>query len=245
MILKNKVVLVTGGSSGMGEAMVLAFAREGCRVVFTYNSHKKNAEDVVKKVGEMGSKAFAVKVDLHSETEIEHLFKFVTKQFRTLDILVNSAGINTPTDLFDTKVWKEIFQVNLFSVVYCVDKAIKLMENGGKIINISSVYEDGKVCYKEIPVYGASKAALSHLTQMLARHLAPKILVNAIAPGYVRTPMWRNRTEEDFEQNGKEQLIGRMIMPEEIAEMAIAIAKNDAVTGEIIIVDGGLSLKSN
>ena len=172
------------------------------------------------------------------------VFDFVKEKFGKLDILVNNAGINRPRDLYETKVWKEIFQVNLFSTVFCTGKAVELMKDRGKILNISSVYAEGKACWKELPAYGASKAAVSHFTQVMAKNLAPKILINALAPGYVKTPLWKNTTEEQFQESGKEQLIERMILPEEIAQIALAVIKNDAMTGEIVVVDGGISLKT-
>lgn len=244
MKLQEKVVLITGGSSGIGKATVYAFAREGCQIIFTYNTKKKEAENIVKEVEHLGVRVLAVKMDQHSESDLDNLFKQVKKYFKTLDILVNNAGINRPRDLFDLKVWREVFQVNLFSVVFCVNQAIKLMKNEGKIINISSIYGDGKACWKGLPAYGASKAAINHFTQTLAKNLAPKILVNAIAPGYVQTPLWIDASEKEFEESGKEQLIERMIQPEEIAQMVVAVAKNDAMTGEVVVVDGGISLKT-
>lgn len=241
MDLANKIAVVTGGSSGIGKAITIALAQEGCKVIFTYNSNEKGADETLKIVGKDG---FKVKVDLHNENEVGKLFDFVKKEFGRLDILVNNAGQNRPRDLFDTKVWKEIFQVNLFSAVLSAGQAARLMKNGGKILNISSIYGDGKACNKDLSAYGASKAAINHFTQQLAKNLAPKILVNAIAPGYVKTPLWVNTTEEEFEESGKEQLIERMILPEEIAQMAVAVIKNDAMTGEVVVVDGGVSLKT-
>ncbi|MBI4059498.1 SDR family oxidoreductase [Candidatus Giovannonibacteria bacterium] len=240
MELKDKVALVTGGSSGIGRAITLALAREGCHVVFTYNSNEEGADEVLKQVGGNGTK---FKVDMRNEESIKGLFDFTREKFRKLDILVNNAGINRPRDLFDPGVWQEIFQVNLFAMVSCVGKAAELMGNGGKILNISSIYGDAATCQDDLPAYGASKAAVNHFTRMMAKNLAPKILVNAIAPGYVKTPLWKGTTEEDFEKSGREQLIERMILPEEIAAMALATIKNDAVTGEVMVVDGGLSLK--
>lgn len=241
MEIRNKVALVTGASSGIGQAIAIALANEGCRVVFTYNSNEKGADDTLKQIDKNGAK---FKVDMHNEAEIEDLFKFIKKEYGKLDILVNNAGINRPRGLFDVDDWKEIFQVDLFSVVACIGKAVKLMKDGGKIINITSIYADGKACYKGIAPYGAAKAALNHYTQVLAKNLAPKILVNAIAPGYVKTPLWGEKTEQEFAESGKEQLIERMIQPGEIAEMAVAVIKNDAMTGEVVIVDGGISLKT-
>jgi NAD(P)-dependent dehydrogenase (short-subunit alcohol dehydrogenase family) len=241
MKLKNKVAIITGGSSGMGKSIAIALAQEGAQVIFTYNSHEDGANDTLKQIGKNGHK---MKVDMHNEDDIQKLFDLVKEKFGELDILVNNAGINRPRDLFDQKVWKEVFQVNLFAPVLCSQKAVELMKNGGKILNITSIYGEGKACWKGLPAYGASKAALNHFTQTMAKNFAPKILVNALAPGYVKTPLWVDTSEEDFEAAGKEQLIERMILPDEIAEMAVAIIKNDAMTGEVVVVDGGINLKT-
>lgn len=241
MELKNKIALITGGSSGIGKAITLKLAKEGCKVIFTYNNNKKGADEVL---SEAGKNATAFKVDFHKDDEIKKLFKHIKSDFDKLDILVNNAGVNRPRGLFNPEDWKEMFQVDLFSIVLTTGLAVDLMKKGGKILNTTSIYGDGKACYKGIAPYGAAKAALNHYTQVLAKNLAPKILVNAIAPGYVKTPLWKDTSEEDFIESGKEQLIERMIMPDEIAEMAVAIIKSDAMTGEIVVVDGGISLKT-
>lgn len=244
MNLKDRVVIVTGASSGIGQATAIAFAKAGSKVIFTYNSNKKGADETEKEIVNLGSEGLVVKVDLQSEKDISALFEEVKSKFGTLDVLVNNAGGNKAKDLFDIKGWRDTLDTNLLAQVSCTQKAIKLMENGGKIINISSIYADGKVSSKNMPAYSAAKAALNSFTQTMAKNLAPKILVNAIAPGYVQTPLWGKHSEEYFENNGNEQLIERMIRPEEIAQMTVAVAINDAMTGEIVVVDGGLSLKT-
>ena len=175
-------------------------------------------------------------------------FKFVYEEVKNkyghLDVLVNNAGINPRGELFDLDLWRQIFEVDVFAVVATTGKLLGLMSGGGKIINISSIYSEGKTAWKAMPAFGAAKAAINNLTQTIAKNLAPKILVNAIAPGYVRTPLWGNKTETEFNKTGKDQLIERMINPEEVASMALELARNDAMTGEIIIIDGGLSLKT-
>src|SRR3989344_2631915 len=241
MKLKDKIALVTGGSSGIGQAISVALAKEGCRVVFTYNSNENGANETLKMTGKDSLK---FKVDFHNEDDMQKLFDFVGQKFGKIDILVNNAGINRPRGLFKIEDWREIFQVDLFSIVFCTGKAVDLMKAKGKILNITSIYGEGKACFKGIAPYGAAKAALNHYNQMLAKNLAPGILVNAIAPGYVQTPLWKNKTAADFAESGKEQLIERMIMPEEISQMAVAVIKNDAMTGEIVVVDGGISLKT-
>lgn len=236
MQLRDKVALVTGGSSGIGKSISILLAEQGCKVIATYNTHlpeKSKLLDIT-----------YLKVDLHKPSSIKKLFSEIEVKFSHLDILVNNAGINRPRDLYDTEVWEEIFQVNLFAAVQCTGEAVKLMSSGGKVLNITSYYADGKSCWKGLPAYGASKAALNHFTQVMAKNLAPEILINAVAPGYVQTPLWKDTTEAQFIENGKEQLINRMIQPEEIADMAVAIIKNDAMTGEIVVVDGGISLKT-
>lgn len=241
MNLKGKIALVTGGSSGIGQAISIALAEQGVTVIFTYNSSKKGADQTLKKLRGNGD---SFKVDMHSEAQIEELFTYIKKKYKKLDILVNNAGINRPRGLFDTNDWKEIFQIDLFAVVQCTGEAVNLMKQSGKILNITSIYGEGKACYKGIAAYGAAKAALNHYTQVLAKNLAPNILVNAVAPGYVKTPLWGDIPENEFEESGREQLIERMIVPEEIAQMAVAILQNDAMTGEIVVVDGGISLKT-
>lgn len=241
MNLKDKVVFITGASSGIGQAIASKMADEGAIVLFTYNSNEKGAEETLKKVGDKGS---MFKVDMHDEDGIKEVFSKLNDRYGKLDVLINNAGINSPRGLFDSNDWREVFQVDLFSVVLTTGLAVDLMKDGGKILNITSIYGDGKACYKGIAPYGAAKAALNHYTQILAKNLSPKILVNAIAPGYVKTPLWGDTSEKEFEESGKEQLIERMILPGEIAQMAIAVVKNDAMTGEIVIVDGGISLKT-
>lgn len=241
MNLKEKTALVTGGSSGIGQAIAIALSQAGCDVIFTYNSNEKGADQTLKQLGNNSTK---YRVDMHDEDQIRKLFEHIKDSYGKLDILVNNAGINRPRGLFDPDDWREIFQVDLFSAVLCTGLAVELMENSGKILNITSIYGDGKACYKGIAPYGAAKAALNHFTQMLAKNLAPKILVNAIAPGYVKTPLWGEKSEKEFDDSGKEQLIERMIDPSEIAYMAIAVIENDAMAGEIVMVDGGLSLKT-
>ena len=234
MDLKNKVALVTGGSSGIGRSIVENLVKEGCKVIYTYNSHESGGLETASKF----------KVDLHNEKDMADLFDFIKEKYGKLDILVNNAGINRPRGLFEPNDWKEVFQVDLFSIVYITGKAVELMKGKGKILNITSIYGEGKACWKGIAPYGAAKAALNHYTQMLAKNLAPGILVNAVAPGYVQTPLWGEKTDKEFEDSGKEQLIERMIQPKEIAEMATAVIKSDAMTGEIVLVDGGISLKT-
>src|SRR3989338_8772548 len=124
MDLRDKIAVVTGGSSGIGKAIAVALSREGARVIFTYNVNESGADETLKAIGKQGKK---YRLDLHNENEITELFDFIERDYGHLDILVNNAGINRPRDLYDSGVWREIFQVNLFSLVSCTGKAVKLM----------------------------------------------------------------------------------------------------------------------
>jgi len=241
MDLKNKVAVVTGGSSGIGRAICIALANEGCKVVFTYNSSEKGAEETLKK---LGKNCFKFKMDLRNEKEIEKLFEFVKKEFGKLDILVNNAAYNKAGDIFNLEIWKEALISNVVGIVATIKYSKPLMHNSGKILNISSIYAEDKVAWQGKAAYSASKAAVDNLTRTFAKEFGSKILINAIAPGYVDTSSWDEFPKEVKERSKMELLIERMINPKEIADMAIAVIKNDAMTGEVVVVDGGLSLKT-
>ncbi len=238
MDLRNKVAVVTGGSSGIGQSICRALVNEGCKVIFTYNSGEAGAKETIKITGGVAQE---YKVDLNDNSGVEKFFSSIHK----LDILINNAGIDVaPEDQFDMKAWRKTFEADLFWAVKCTGSAVPLMKAGGKILNISSEYADEWMGYPDDIAYSAAKAAINSLTRTLAKKLAPKISVNAISPGYVNTPMWKVTTDAEKKVLGRDQLIGRFIRPEEIAQMAIAILENDAMTGEVVVVDGGLSLKT-
>ncbi len=242
MDLKNKIAVVTGGSSGIGQAISIALAKEGCNVVFTYNSSEKGADETMDKCE---GKGFKLKVDLQKKEDVKTLFDYVKEKFKNLDILVNNAGIEVLSDdQLDLDVWKTTFETDLFWAVTCSQKAIEIMKNEGRIINISSGYGEENMGYVGSIAYSSAKSALNSFTKTLAKKLAPKINVNAISPGYVDTPMWKVTSDEEKKVLGKDQLIGRFIKSNEISDITIAVIKNDAITGEVVIIDGGLSLKT-
>lgn len=241
MNLKNRVAVVTGGSSGIGQAICIALANEGCNVVFTYNSGEIGANKTVEMCN---GKAEGQKVNLDLDDDVKKLFDYVLTRYKSLDVLVNCAGIEVKSDnQLDINTWKRTFETDLFWAVRCIDYSLPMIKSG-KILNISSEYGDEWMGYKDSIAYSSAKAALNNFTKTLAKKLAPNINVNAVSPGYVDTPMWGNISSEDKKVFGKDQLIERFIKPEEVADMAIAIIKNDAMTGEVVVIDGGLSLKT-
>lgn len=241
MNLKNKIALVTGGSSGIGKAISVALAKAGCRVVFTYNSNEKGANETLNLIGRGNIK---YKIDIRKETEIDTLYKFIKEKFGKLDILVNNAGKTLMGDNLDLKLWRNAFDISLFPAIKFTSGAVLLMKGGGRILNISSIFGDNHANNKKFAPFGAAKAALNNFTCTMAKNLAPKILINGIMPGYVLTPLWGDISEQDLKSNSAETLINKFIMPSEVADMAVAIIKSDAMTGAIVTLDGGLSLKT-
>ena len=193
MNLKNKIAVVTGGSSGIGKALCIALAKEGCKIVFTYNINEDGSNETLSKLGENG---FKFKVDLQKDEEIKNLFDFVKGKFGKLDILINNAANPSEYVPFETATSEDLLKllhVNTTSVMMCSKMAVKIMDEG-KIINTSSIkgweYGGGSVGY------AVSKAGVNSFTRTFAKIVAPKILVNAIAPGYTKTRVYDSQPEE-------------------------------------------------
>lgn len=242
MKFKNKTVLITGSSRGIGRATAIAFAQEGANVVVNYVKNKKAGDRVVKEIKKLGQDAIAIKADVSNESDVKKMIQEIKSHFSGIDILVNNAGIFSEYDKHtNTKVFENIYKNNFLSCVLVTKYTLPLMKYG-KIINTSSIY--GKLGYGNPTTiaYSSFKAALENYTKNLAKELAPNILVNAVAPGRTVTPMWDNPDTEQQKELGQVHLIKRMIQPEEIADAIMFLAKNDAVCGEILTIDGGMSL---
>ena len=242
MELRNKKVLVTGASSGIGKAIAVGFAKEGCSVIINFKSDSTNAQKVLDECNQYSKGNMVVKSDVSIESEVSEMFSEIKKHLLHLDILINNAGIfdenDNPTNI---EVFEKTYKNNFLSCVLVTKHALPLMKIG-KIINISSIH--GRLGYgsPEATAYSAFKAALENYTKNLAKALAPNILVNAVSPGRVYTPMWGELSEKEKEELGKAHLIKRMIRPEEVADSIVFLSKNDAICGEILTIDGGYSL---
>lgn len=244
----KKVAFVTGGSSGIGQAIVRAFATEGYEVAIGYHKDKDSAEKISNELKKIGVSSLVLSGDLADEKVVTKNFAEIKKEFGRLDVLVNVAG-GVPSEgvLPDTthEHWVEVFDANLFSAVLCSQEAIKIMRNQdsiGKIINIASVLGEPFGGRHGAIAYSAAKAAVISFTQTLAKQLAPKILVNAVSPGRTRTPYFDRMDSAKREKHMSANRIGRFVRPDEIASMVLEIVNNDAVTGETISVNGGFFL---
>lgn len=242
MNIVGKTALVTGASKGIGGATAVALAKEGCSVVINFRSDTKAARAILEECNRYSKGNVLVKADVSKEKDIIGMFKIIKKQFPRLDILVNNVGIFDKDDKpANIKAFEKIYRNNFLSCVLVTKYALSLMKTG-KIVNISSIHGRLGQGRPSAISYAAFKAALESYTKNFAKELAPNILVNAVAPGRVATPMWGSPNAIEQKELGKVHLIKRMIQPEEVADAVIFLVKNDAMCGEILTIDGGYSL---
>ncbi|MBC6461334.1 SDR family oxidoreductase [Actinomadura sp. HBU206391] len=247
--LQGKTALITGASRGIGKAIAVALAGEGCNVVLS--SRKQDALDVV--AGEIRAAHPAVGVlakaaHVGEEDQARACVDATVAEFGGIDVLVNNAGTNPyfgpMVDLDAARAAKTV-QVNQFAIVQWTRLAWKasMEQRGGAIINIASV--GGLVTEHGIGYYNATKAAVIHLTRQFAMELAPAVRVNAIAPGLVKTHLARALWENNEEGISKFMPLGRIGEPEDIANAAVFLAGDTAswLTGQAIVVDGGAMIR--
>lgn len=243
--LKDKVVIITGGTRGIGRAIVLSSIKNGAKVVFTYQKSDDAANAIVDDVRTMGGDCLAVKADAKSYAEARSVVDAAIEKFGKLDALVNNAGITKDKALMmmDPTEWQEVIDVNLTGYFNMSKACIVTMlkQKSGNIVNISSVA--GIVGLPRQVNYSAAKAGIIGLTKSLAKEVAPYgIRVNAIAPGYIDTDMTKNlKQREQFEKMVPSGRFGR---PEEVAEAVIFIMSDLSkyITGQVVKVDGGLAM---
>ncbi|MBI4129894.1 SDR family oxidoreductase [Candidatus Roizmanbacteria bacterium] len=243
MQLKGKVVLVTGSSSGIGKAIAVACAKQGSCVVIHFRNNKQGAAEAVKQVNNY-SHGTMITADLSEPGGAKRLFETLKKDSIRVDILVNNAGQATPGQFDDMQTWESQWNNIFMSQVQVTNEFIRSPHSNEirKIVNISSVYGIPEMGNPDFPQYSAAKAAVNSFTCNLAKKLAPSVLVNAVAPGYTWTPPWEGTPQEELEACKNLTRIRRFVEPEEIAVTVVHLLQNDAITGEIIRVDGGLHL---
>jgi|TARA_B100001964_G_C14048777_1_gene516036 3-oxoacyl-[acyl-carrier protein] reductase len=238
--LKEKVVLITGASRGIGKACAEVLAREGSTIIINYNKNKEAAEKLSQ---ELGNKSIAIKADVSNKDEVKEMFLKIKEQFGKLDVLVNNAGILHDSLLMMIKEsdYNQILDTNLKGTFLCMQNASKMMmkQKSGKIINISSII--GKNGNAGQTHYAASKAGIIGLTKSAAKELGMYgVTVNSVAPGFIDTDMTKSMKEEL-----KQQLIGNIALkrigtPEDIAKVVLFLSSDlsNYISGEVIGVDG-------
>jgi 3-oxoacyl-[acyl-carrier protein] reductase len=243
--LSGKSAVVTGGSRGIGRAVVLRLAQQGADVCFSYRDKSAAAEEVVAEVAGMGRKAMSVQADVSQPESAEELIKAALDAFGKVDILVNNAGV-TRDDLImrmSVETWRLVLETNLFGAFYTLKAVTRpmLRAKGGRIINMTSV--SGQAGQEGQANYSSAKAGLIGLTKAAARELASRnITVNAVAPGFVLTELTQDLPERLLEMARERTPLGRFGTPEDIANAVCFLASDEAayITGQVLAVDGGL-----
>ena len=245
--LAGKVALVTGGSRGIGRAILLALCREGAECMFSYTRNQELAESLVKELQGMGRHALSVQLDVRDFEGAKHLVERTKAAFGKIDILVNNAGITRDKSLMmmTRDDWAEVIDTDLTGVFNTTRASIItfLKQKNGNIVNVSSM--SGIHPLPGQVNYAAAKAGVIGFTKSLAKEVAPyNIRVNAVAPGFVSSDMTASLNENYRKRLNEMIPAGRFGTPEEVAEVVLFLLSDESkyITGEVIQIDGGLGL---
>lgn len=246
--IKGHVAIVTGGSRGIGRAIVKTLAAEGCRVAFNYARSQSDAATLEKKTAGIGTAAKSYQVDISDFAAVKQWVEKVKQDFGRLDILVNNAGIIADKALMmmTEEDWTKVITTNLNGTFHASRACIVtfMKQKQGRIVNISSV--SGIIGLPRQTNYSASKGGINAFTKALAKEVAGYgIRINAVAPGFIETEMLAGLSDEYRTKVLEEIPLGRMGRPEDVADAVKFLLSDDAayITGQILIVDGGLAMR--
>lgn len=248
MDLEGKVALVTGSAVGTGRETALALARRGADVAVNYSRSSAEAEETAEMIRKLGRRTVCLRADVGDDAAVRTMVKTTIDELGALDVLVNNAGTTSfiPHDRLDDvdeSAWERILSVNLKGPFYAVRAAAEALRRGnGAVVNVSSV-AGVTGAGSSIP-YCASKAALNNMTVTLARALAPHIRVNAVAPGFIDTRWFKELEHYDVikQMSAERAPLKKVCKPEDVAKVIVDLATSDLITGQVLIVDGGMTI---
>jgi 3-oxoacyl-[acyl-carrier protein] reductase len=244
--MPEKVAVVTGSSAGIGRSIAVAFAKKNYVVIGNARHEDDRAKTLLSELHQYSKRSTFVPGDLSSEIAASEFCRLVANMVPEVDVLINNAGRTEPTSItsFDAKEWRSQFDANFFSAVFVTNGLLGLVQKcNGSIVNISSVrglFDTGR---EGVMAYSAAKAALNSFTKTLAKALAPNVTVNAVLPGFTATTYMERAPPEQVAAWKQSSAIQRFIEPDEIANITISVAENRAITGSLVLADGGLALR--
>lgn len=233
----RKVALITGSGRRLGRKSALALAEDGWDIVINYSKSTKEATATVKEIERLDIEAIAIRADIKDSIQVDKMFRQAMNHFGRLDLLVNNAAIFPPAKKFSDisdKLWNEVISTNLSGQFYCARAAARIMDRG-KIINFASL--GGLQVWQEYIAYNVAKAGVIMLTKALSKALAPKITVNAIAPGTIVISGEESGNIRHIDEN--KIPLKRYGGADDITRALLYLAHADYVTGQILVVDGG------
>lgn len=246
-IFAGEVALVTGGSRGLGRAIAVELARQGARLYVHYRLRREEAQQTLDAIVEAGGTGELLCFDLRRGEEVEEAIRTMLQQEGRLDLLVNNAGLcrDAPFPLMEEEDWQEVLDVNVSGAYHCCRAVVRTMmaQKSGVIVNVASVA--GLHASPGQANYAASKGALLSLTRTLAAELAPySVRVNAVVPGLIQAGMVARLDRRLVEKRRQTIPLGRLGQPQEIAQTVAFLASPAAgyITGQALVVDGGLTL---
>lgn len=244
MVVSKRVAVVTGSSRGMGRAIALRLAKEGCSVAINYLSNDWAAEEVVKSIEKMGQKATSLRCDVSNFADAEEMIKKARSEFGRIDILVNNVGPFLCKTIWDTTIqeWHQVMNSNLNSVFYCCKAVVPIMreQKSGVIMNIGGPNSERTQGYLRTCAYAVSKTGLVVFSKSLAKEEAEHgIRVNVVNPGFIKTEAYTEDMKKTMPRNVPLKRLGK---PEDIANAVAFLASDEAgyITGAVLNVHGGL-----
>jgi NAD(P)-dependent dehydrogenase (short-subunit alcohol dehydrogenase family) len=242
--LEGKAAIITGGDSGIGRAVAIAYAREGADVLISYLNEDEDAKDTARYVEQAGRRAVLVKGDVSDAAHCRQIVETAVEEFGRIDILVNNAAYQMTHETLEEisdEEWDYTFRTNIYAMFYLCKAALPHMSDGGSIIGSSSVNSD--VPSPQLAPYAATKAAIANFSASLAGLLGDRgIRVNSVAPGPIWTPLIPSTMpEEKVEHFGEDTPLGRVGQPAELAPVYVLLASDEAsyISGARVAVTGG------